>query len=296
MKIEQFNDMHVVGSIHTISFQSGHILLKEQQKTVKRYLGTPRSANLGADAITAKYKMNPNHVNGEIRTLAEYQSALNQMQEETGINDVSLTRLDFRFDASNSDYRAFLKLNQCFVLLFALKHDVKNRYQSVDPLAMKDLTVKTGKSVCELEYYNKPRQEDTIGTARSGVKARLELRCMRASGRAPEEILDELSDRISNLNSYYGDLESHLNTGLMECWIDEGCSMKDSVRFVWKYQNSFISRHQLVEFAAWLGHNNPAKFADNCRDSIKMEFVSRNDIARYTAKLKAEIDRFIQLK
>ena len=242
-------------------------------------------------------KINANTYNCEIdiTSFEHYKDVLAEIETEVGITDSTLTRVDVKFDSFIDNYDALFKLNKLLVLLIADTNKIKNRYHSVDPLTLENLTIRVQNDYLEAEYYNKVRQVDFRGEA----KNRLELRCKSLSKTKKdiEQCFYYWFGKLDKLVKHYAEFQLLCNLHLMELWQDEkDVKVKCFYEFIRKHQDNIYSRKQLIDLFARLGTKNPASAADRFKSKNAIEYISVGDLKLHIKNIKKSADTFLNQK
>jgi hypothetical protein len=277
MQKGKLKNVNLAASIDTLSIISPQAA---QIDTEVEYLNDIKTIKGGRfQEERYQYIINPNNtVSGELSTYGEYLAAIHEILAEMGITMYYKNRVDFRIDSKEDNFNELLKLNKCIILLLSMKYDVKNRYQSYDPLSLENLTIRIQNKYFEAENYNKAYEEPG-----GVVKNRLELRSksMRKDYCIPE-LIEKWSKRLDDLPKYYDILQDKCNTELAARWQKEkGNRAKGVFEFVRKYQDNIFCRRQLINFFRMTGEKDPVKSADNFKQNNRIEYFSLKDIEHY---------------
>lgn len=237
------------------------------------------------------YRLNANKkAYKEIFDLSEFEQVYIQIIQEMELVDYHKTRVDFRIDCYQDNYNELLKLNKLIILLLIMRYQIRNKYQSIDPLTLEILTIRIQNNYIECENYNKNIQSNGTDNA----KNRLELR--EKSIRDDESIttlIERWCKRLSKLPTYFEELQITCNTILVNKWYEEKeIKVKSLSEFIRKYQENIFCRQQLIEFYKLLGFKNPSKKADNFKQRNQIEYFSINDVNTYIQIIQISLREF----
>lgn len=279
--------LHV--GIHTISVNSS----KKIDNGVKGISHLKTLIKEKTGEIRHITKINPNDFyEGELDNYNTYRKVIENIVNEFELSDCLLSRADIRIDSYDDDYDELLKLNKLIVLLIAYSYNIKNQYQSFNPLTLDNLTVRVQNEYYEAENYNRAIKSENIGLA----KNRLELRskALLKTGKDIPMIMSDWIVRLENLPSCYEKLQDLCNYYLYEKWIKEkDVKVKSLSEFIRKYQDNIFTVRQLINFLGRIGVENPTRTAYNFNSKSKIEYYSKTDVQRYIKNLTKSLNNFI---
>lgn len=237
-------------------------------------------------------KINPNkYENYKISSCEECINILNSIMYAYGVKEYKLARVDFCIDSYQNNFDELLKCNKLIVLLLALSCNLKNRYYSVDPLSLENLTVRVQSDYFEVENYNKHIESNGEDIA----KNRLELRS-KALIKTNKNLSDLIRDWLSKLDrtpKYFKKLQSVCNRELFKQWnLEYKSKTKNISEFTRKHQDNIYTTDQLINLYKLVGLKNPpqAVYAFNKRN--KIEYFSLKDIEEYLNLIKKSLIYF----
>jgi len=281
------NELHV--GLHTIAVNSSKKV--DNGVTGISHLKTLIKEKTGE--IRHITKINPNDFyEGELDNYNTYCQVIDNVVEEYGLHDYLLSRGDIRIDSYDDNYDEGLKLNKLVVLLIAYSYNIKNQYQSFNPLTLDNLTVRVQNEYYEAENYNRAIKSDNLGLA----KNRLELRskALLKTGKDIPQIFMGWIDRLEKLPDYYEKLQDLCNYYLYEKWLKEkNAKVKSLSEFIRKYQDNIFTVKQLINLLDKVGVDNPARTAYNFNSKNKIEYFSKSELQKYINKLTKSLNNFI---
>ena len=219
-----------------------------------------------------------------------FQSDMFEIEQSMNIKDCSLSRVDFAFNFLEDNYNELHKLNKCLCLLIGLSHNLKNRYESIDPLTLDKLTVRVQSQYYECENYNKSIQSNYW----SPIPNRLEVRSKALLGRK-KDIPALAIDWCKNLDKSvknYAELQKRCNEVLIKKWnAEKRDTVKTLSEFLRKYQNNIFNTDQLEEFFCDVG-KKPKASAKSFRRNNNLEFFDEDDLRCYIEILKEAVENY----
>lgn len=206
-----------------------------------------------------------------------------------GITDYELTRVDFRIDSMEDNFDDYLKLNKLIALLLAKKMNLKNRYQSYDPLLLDNLTIRVQNEYLEFENYNKKLES----SGNDPVCNRIELRSKSLLKNPKEfsELLNIWIERLRSLPAFYEFVQADCNDALFKKWNQQSTSI-NMTSFVKKYEENIYTSRQLRQLCEWIGSKNPVNFAKAVKQRYALQFYKETDIISYIEALSHALLEF----
>lgn len=277
--------------VDTLSVSSKSNKHFDKEKYPYIYNTVSRSAN----GDIYNYRINPDKYDKSraksdlgIYDFTEYSEIMKKIFEKTVLDEPRKTRIDLRFDSfSENSFEKMLKLNKFFVLLVAHSENLKNKYQSKDPVELWDLTVCVGNHAIELENYNKALQEPT-----GAVTNRLEARSKRLPD-TPEELKEQTAwlqwkaifRRATTRNNLDGFLK-RVNNNLIRIFPTyryeqmtktnhNGEILKEKSfeyilnQFILTYRNTLYTQKQIIALIQELKRGEAAEKGESCQDFTK---------------------------
>jgi hypothetical protein len=284
-------DYTLLCGIDTISVWTNKPIAEGQYSGIKQI----RSIHdVETGEIRYNYKINVSTYSNraDIKSLEDYMDALAKTMDELGISELELARCDIKFDSYEDNFSTMFKMNKLLVLLIAHTNNIKNRYESKDPLRLNDLTVRVQNNYLEAENYDKQAQSNY----RDNVKNRLELRCKRLlqGNKGLRGCFDFWFKKLDKLPMYYDAFQMLCNTYLIKKWHEEnGNKVKSIAEFIRKYESNIYSRKQLIALFGKLGVNNPERAADKFKSNSHIEYITLNDLKMYVRKIKESACDFL---
>lgn len=259
------------------------------------------------------YRINPNKSCGSlIDSYADYRQTVKDCIDRIphDNSDITITRVDYRFDNYNDDYRDYLKLNTALLLLFGEEYKVRNAYHSRHLQRIKDLSAIVNGSTFSAEYYDKAQQRmnnDDVDDVDAGVLSRLELRTRKlhrfkdAPALPTFDVAYQLETEYSefyrwvqriNKSVTYSNLDSvthKLNLALAEVypdWLQRYGKGYQLSTFLCENRNALITKAQIIELYEMLDISNAkTKVRDLLRNHTGIETVDMTNIDLYCSKL-----------
>lgn len=222
----------------------------------------------------------------------KFQSVLKEITNYIGLNKYRISRVDFALDYFEDNYYELHKLNKCICLLLAISNNLKNRYESTDPLTLDHLTTRVQSEYLECENYNKDIQSNHY----SPVYNRLELRS-KALFKTKKDIPDLIlgwCKRLDKTLTYFPELQDACNKELIRRWEKEtGFKVKSESEFLRKYQDNIYTTSQLEDLYKQLGFENINSKIKNFKRYNSFEYFTEKNIRSYIDKLKVELEGYI---
>ncbi len=239
-------------------------------------------------------KINPNKFVGrEILSIVELEAVLVNIVERVGASAFQLSRVDLKLDSFGADdHKKNLKLNRLLVLLGAQSNNLRNRYESTDPLTLEHQTTVAKSDYYEIENYDKALQSNFKDEASNRLEFRSKALLKRK--KTIREITQEWLRKLDSLEFEYESLQASCNKALLEQWKKEnGNTVKNVGEFLRKHQNNIFSSKQLVAFLEGIGYTNPKDGAYRFAARNHIQYIYVSDIRCYVAEIKKSVMQFI---
>lgn len=234
--------------------------------------------------------------NDMIRSFNKYQERLKELMNSIGydIKDVTVTRADLcinsNLDRSYDRYRKLLKyiLCCCFYSL-----DLKNGYETRDPLSFTHLNLKFGNRNLEIENYNK--EVESHGSV--PTRNRLEMRSKKLNcgvDELPEEF-KKWCERLELSLEQVKTVQENFNMKIEEVYRNDKAKTVDSI--VDQYRNCIFTRSQLRDLLKRIDEKNNSDEEKNSsakyyKSKYRIEFFSNHDLVVTVNAIKEKIDLY----
>lgn len=236
--------------------------------------------------------------NDMIRTFSEYRKRLEELMNSIGYgcHDLTVTRSDLCINShlarSYERYRKLLKYILC-CCYYGL--DLKNGYETRDPLSFTHLNLKFGNRNLEIENYNKEIESHGSVPTRN----RLELRSKKLNCTV-DELPEELKKWCTRLEMALGQVntvQENFNMKIEEVYRNDKAKTVDSI--VDQYRNCIFTRSQLRELLKKIDEkNNCDEEKENSARYYKakygIEFFSENDLMVTVRSIKEKINLYFR--
>lgn len=244
------------------------------------------------------YKLNPDKYSGtQIYNRTAFVNAVNEMFDYLQISNATITRIDFRYDSFQDDFEEVQKLNKFLIMLVAYDNHFRNCYESINPLLLAPLCIRSQNQYLEIENYNKGIEEPT-----GNVMNRLELRSKKLYSNANadkkdlhefEMWLKKLKKAISKTNIAL--LEDKLNESLTRRFAEERKhnTFTNNELFC-KYQSSIFSKEQMMNLCTQLGYKNPTSQIQAYKQRKGIEFINHKNLQDYLQILESSFVKFAE--
>lgn len=234
--------------------------------------------------------------NDMIRTFSEYRKRLNELMNSIGYgcHDLTVTRADMcinsNLDRSYERYRKLIKYILC-CCFYGL--DLKNGYETRNPLTFTHLNLKFGNRNLEIENYNK--EVESHGSV--PTKNRLELRSLKLNC-GVDEIPKEFKvwgKRLEMALSQAQTVQVNFNDRIEEIYRNDKAKTVDSI--VDQYRNCIFTRSQLRDLLKRIDvkNNNDNEKHNSARyfkSKYGIEFFSDHDLSVTVKAIKEKIDLY----
>lgn len=236
--------------------------------------------------------------NDMIRTFSEYRKRLEELMNSIGYgcHDLTVTRSDLCINSnlaqSYDRYRKLLKYILC-CCFYGL--DLKNGYETRDPLSFTHLNLKFSNRNLEIENYNK--EIESHGSV--PTKNRLEMRSMKLNcgvDELPEEF-KKWGQRLELSLSQSNTVQENFNDRIEEIYINDRVKTVDSI--VDQFRNCIFTRSQLRDLLKRIDRkNNCDEEKENSARYYKakygIEFFSENDLMVTVRAIKKKINLYFR--
>ena len=258
----------------------------------------PKECRKNTKSESYFYKLNPDKYSGtQIYKRTDFVNAANGMFDYLKIDNATITRIDFRFDSFQDDFEELKKLNKFLIMLVAYDNHFKNCYESINPLLLEPLCIRSQNQYYEIDNYNKGIEEPT-----GNVMNRLELRSKKLYSNVNadtkdlhefEKWLKKLKTAISKTNIAL--LEDKLNESLIRRFAEERKhnTFTNNELFC-KYQSSIFSSEQMINLCTQLGYKNPKAQMQAYRQRKGIELISHKNLQDYLQILESSFVRFAE--
>ena len=234
--------------------------------------------------------------NDMIRTFSEYRKRLEELMNSIGYgcHDLTVTRSDLCINShlarSYERYRKLLKYILC-CCYYGL--DLKNGYETQDPLSFTHLNLKFSNRNLEIENYNKEIESHGSVPTRN----RLELRSMKLNC-GVDEIPEEFKvwcKRLELSLDQAQTVQENFNNRIEEVYINDRVKTVDSI--VDQYRNCIFTRSQLRDLLKRIDRKNNSDeekehSARYFKGKYKIEFFSGHDLVVTVKAIKEKINLY----
>ena len=234
--------------------------------------------------------------NDMIRTFSEYRKRLEELMNSIGYgcHDLTVTRSDLCINSnlaqSYDRYRKLLKYILC-CCFYGL--DLKNGYETRDPLSFTHLNLKFGNRNLEIENYNK--EIESHGSV--PTKNRLEMRSMKLNctiDEIPEEF-KKWCDRLEMSLGQVNTVQENFNMKIEEVYRNDKAKTVDSI--VDQFRNCIFTRSQLRDLLKRIDEKNNSdnekhNSARYFKSKYGIEFFSNNDLVVTVRSIKEKINLY----
>lgn len=249
------------------------------------------------ERLYMKLNLNKGVVNNDmILRFQEYRNRLNELMNSFGydLKDLVITRADLcvnsNLDQSYDRYRKLIKYILC-CCFYGL--DLRNGYETQDPLTFTHLNLKFSNRNLEIENYNKAvESHGSVPT-----KNRLELRSMKLNC-GVDEIPEEFKvwcKRLELSLDQAQTVQENFNNRIEEVYINDRVKTVDSI--VDQYRNCIFTRSQLRDLLKRIDRKNNSDeekehSARYFKGKYKIEFFSGHDLVVTVNAIKEKIDLY----
>lgn len=234
--------------------------------------------------------------NDMILRFREYRKRLEELMNSIGydMSDLTVTRADLcinsNLDRSYERYRKLLKYILCCCYY---ELDLKNGYETRDPLSFTHLNLKFSNRNFEIENYNKEIESHGSVPTRN----RLELRSKKLNctvDKLPEE-LKKWCDRLEMSLGQADTVQVNFNERIEEIYRSDKAKTVDSV--VDQFRNCIFTRSQLRDLLKRIDEKNNSDEEKNSsakyyKSKYRIEFFSNHDLVVTVNAIKEKIDLY----
>ena len=249
------------------------------------------------ERLYMKLNLNKGVVNNDmILRFQEYRNRLNELMNSFGydLKDLVITRADLcvnsNLDQSYDRYRKLIKYILC-CCFYGL--DLRNGYETQDPLTFTHLNLKFSNRNLEIENYNKEIESHGSVPTRN----RLEMRSKKLNcgvGELPEEF-KKWCDRLELSLGQVKTVQEKFNMKIEEVYRNDKAKTVDSV--VDQYRNCIFTRSQLRDLLQKIDRKNNCDKEKNSsaryyKSKYKIEFFSSHDLVVTLNAIKEQINLY----
>ena len=249
------------------------------------------------ERLYMKLNLNKGVVNNDmILRFQEYRNRLNELMNSFGydLKDLVITRADLcvnsNLDQSYDRYRKLIKYILC-CCFYGL--DLRNGYETQDPLTFTHLNLKFSNRNLEIENYNKEIESHGSVPTRN----RLEMRSKKLNcgvGELPEEF-KKWCDRLELSLGQVKTVQENFNMKIEEVYRNDKAKTVDSV--VDQYRNCIFTRSQLRDLLQKIDRKNNCDKEKNSsaryyKSKYKIEFFSSHDLVVTLNAIKEQINLY----
>lgn len=233
--------------------------------------------------------------NGWCKSWEEYRLIMDRILGEAGIYSFTYNRVDFAVNFLEDNYDSLHKLHKCICLLAASQYNIRNRYESTDPLNLNHLTTRVQGEYIQIENYNKKIESK----GNSQFSNRLEFRNKALDQRktnfeSVERLAENWSRRFISFVAQYGRMSADCNKFLLDRWYNEqGENVKNMTEFIRKYQDNVFSAEQLTELYSAMGVKNPKGSVKNYKRYNYIEFISKDYVNKYLNVIDKSLKAYV---
>lgn len=234
--------------------------------------------------------------NDMIRSFSAYRKRLEELMNSIGYgcHDLTVSRSDLcinsNLDRSYDRYRKLLKYILC-CCYYGL--DLKNGYETRNPLTFTHLNLKFGNRNLEIENYNK--EVESRGSV--PTKNRLELRSLKLNC-GVDDLPEEFKKWCQRLEMSLGQADTvqvNFNDRIAEIYRNDRAKTVDSI--VDQYRNCIFTRSQLRDLLKRIDEKNNSDNEKNSsaryyKAKYKIEFFSNHDLVVTVRAIKEKINLY----
>lgn len=234
--------------------------------------------------------------NDMIRSFSAYQKKLNGLMRSIGydIKDVTVTRVDMCINSNlEQSYERYRKLLKYILCCCHYGLDLKNGYETQDPLSFTHLNLKFSNRNLEIENYNK--EIESHGSV--PTKNRLEMRSMKLNctiDELPEEF-KKWGKRLEMSLGQSNTVQVNFNDRIEKIYQKDRAKTVDSV--VDQFRNCIFTRSQLRDLLQKIDEKNNCDKEKNSsaryyKSKYKIEFFSNHDLVVTVRAIKEKINLY----
>ncbi len=236
--------------------------------------------------------------NDMIRSFSAYQEKLKELMKSIGYccHDLTVTRADLCINSNlDRSYERFRKLLKYILCCCFYGLNLKNGYETRDPLSFTHLNLKFGNRNLEIENYNK--EVESHGSV--PTKNRLEMRSMKLNCMV-DEIPEEFKKWGKRLEMSLGQIntvQENFNDRIEEIYRNDRAKTVDSI--VDQYRNCIFTRSQLRDLLKRIDRKNNSDeekehSARYFKGKYKIEFFSGHDLVVTVRAIKEKINLYFR--
>lgn len=234
--------------------------------------------------------------NDMIRSFSEYRKRLNGLMNSIGydIKDVVITRADLCINSNlEQSYERYRKLLKYILCCCFYELDLKNGYETQDPLSFTHLNLKFGNRNLEIENYNKEIESHGSVPTRNRLEMRsLKLKCTIDD--LPEEF-KKWCERLELSLGQVKTVQDNFNVRIEEIYKNDKAKTVDSI--VDQFRNCIFTRSQLRNLLKRIDRKNNCDNEKNSsaryyKSKYKIEFFSDHDLSVTVNAIKEKINLY----
>lgn len=252
-----------------------------------------------SDTERLYFKLNLNKglpENDMIRSFSAYQKKLNGLMRSIGydIKDVTVTRVDMCINSNlEQSYDRYRKLIKFILCCCFYELDLKNGYETQDPLTFTHLNLKFSNRNLEIENYNKEIESHGSVPTRN----RLEMRSMKLNC-GVDDLPEEFKKWGKRLEMSLGQIKTvqvNFNDRIEEIYKNDKAKTVDSV--VDQFRNCIFTRAQLRNLLKRIDRKNNCdeekyNSAKYYKSKYRIEFFSEHDLMVTVKAIKEKINLY----
>ena len=234
--------------------------------------------------------------NDMIRSFSEYRKRLEELMRSIGydVSDLVITRADLCINSNlNQSYDRYRKLLKYILCCCFYGLDLKNGYETRNPLSFTHLNLKFSNRNLEIENYNKEIESHGSVPTRN----RLELRSKKLNctvDKLPEEF-KKWCDRLEMSLGQADTVQENFNEKIEEIYKNDKVKTVDSI--VDQFRNCIFTRSQLRNLLKRIDEKNNCDKEKNSsaryyKAKYGIEFFSNHDLVVTLNAIKEQINLY----
>ncbi len=234
--------------------------------------------------------------NDMIRSFSEYRKRLEELMRSIGydVSDLVITRADLCINSNlNQSYDRYRKLLKYILCCCFYGLDLKNGYETRNPLSFTHLNLKFSNRNLEIENYNKEIESHGSVPTRN----RLELRSKKLNctvDKLPEEF-KKWCDRLEMSLGQADTVQENFNEKIEEIYKNDKVKTVDSI--VDQFRNCIFTRSQLRNLLKRIDEKNNCDKEKNSsaryyKAKYGIEFFSNHDLVVTVNAIKEKINLY----
>lgn len=234
--------------------------------------------------------------NDMIRSFSEYRKRLEELMRSIGydVSDLVITRADLCINSNlNQSYNRYRKLLKYILCCCFYGLDLKNGYETRNPLSFTHLNLKFSNRNLEIENYNKEIESHGSVPTRN----RLELRSKKLNctvDKLPEEF-KKWCDRLEMSLGQADTVQENFNEKIEEIYKNDKVKTVDSI--VDQFRNCIFTRSQLRNLLKRIDEKNNCDKEKNSsaryyKAKYGIEFFSNHDLVVTVNAIKEKINLY----